>query len=857
MTLHERLLRLFLDSQKAAALLGDLEEEAARLDASRGWVRRQALRCAVSAVWLAAVRTPLLAFLIQDLRYGLRRIRRQPGFTALIAVTLALGVGANAAMFGLVDVLMFRTPKHVVAPERIVRVERADSYIRYETLRERLGSVGLAAYTRRSLGFGVGVEAMPLRTECVTPGYFPMLGVTPQYGRNFVETDTGLDADRTVIISHDLWRRRFNADVHAVGTRVRIADKPYDVVGVAPAGFTGVEFGDVDAWILLEASPEVCSPFGRNLLRSETGWLTTIGRLSNGVPLSQAQAELASLDITRPIVSSSFGRAVDRRAKLTPIYASRRLSLTREGRLALWLMGGALVLLLLACVNVTGLLWTETLNRGRETAVRLQLGASRGRVFVQLLVEHLMTAAIGGTVALAVAAVLGEAVQRYFPYAAGAELMTARTLVVVGLVAFLAGVSSGIVPVVHASRAGAERFLRTGHSLAASRSRGRTMLLSLQIAMALVLAVAAGLFVASVRKFHQDFSYDLAHVIAASIDFRASNTRTAMEVQAIFEVLLQRVQQMPQVESAALSSAPVLESGGWTRVFGVRRTFAERQPTMHTLVEVSPDYFSTLGLSLSGGAGFRGTEGAGSEDIVVLEDVVARQVFPSESPLGQCVILATRCLKVVGVVQTSRASLKPESQASQVFVPFPRTSDMETTAQVLLIRTKRPAASELGAISSALQGPIPDLPYVNVRSLEELADLQARSWLLGATVFSVFGTLALLLGAIGIYGALASSIRQRAPEIGLRLALGAARSDIAGMVLRYAALVVSSGLVVGLAAAFVGARYVQALLFRVAASDVTAFAVAPIVVVFAALVACIVPVGRAVSVDPAVALRRE
>jgi predicted permease len=872
MTLHERVLRLFLDSQKAAALLGDLDEEAARLGASRGWVRRQALCCVLSAAWLAAVRTKVdrgvtsggyrsavtvsvLATLIQDLRYGLRRIRRQPAFTALIAVTLALGVGANAAMFGLVDVLMFRTPKHLVAPESIVRVEGAESFPRYQVLRERLRSVELAAYTRQSVGFGAGKEAMPLRTECVTSTYFPMLGVTPQYGRNFVEADTGLEAERTVIISHDLWRKLFNADLNAVGTPVRIADKRYDVIGVAPPGFTGVEFRDVDAWILLQASPEVCSPFGRNLLRSKSGWLTTIGRLSNGVPLSQAQAELASLDMARPVVSGSFGRTADRRARLTPVYASRRLSLSRDGRLALWLMGGAGVLLLLACVNVTGLLWTQTLNRGRETAVRLQLGASRGRVFVQLLVEHLMTAAIGGAVALAVASVLGQAVQRYFPYAAGAELMTARTLVVVGLLAFLAGVSSGIVPVVHASRAGAERFLRTGHALAASRSRWRPLLLSLQIAIALVLAVAAGLFVGSVRKFHQDFSYDLDHVIAASIDFRTSNARTALEVQRIFEVLLQRVQQMPQVQSAALSSAPVLESGGWVRVFSVRRTITERQPTMHTVVEVSPEYFSTLGLSLSGGTGFDGTGGAGSEDVVVLEDVVARQVFPSESPLGQCVILSIRCLKVVGVVQTSRASLKPGSQASQVFVPFPRTSDRETTAQVLLIRTKGPAASELGAISSALQGATPDLPYVNVRTLEELADVQARSWLLGATVFGVFGTLAMLLGAIGIYGALASSIRQRTAEIGLRLALGAARWNIAGMVLRHAALVVSLGLAAGLAAALVGARYVQTLLFNVPASDVTTFAVAPIVVLFAALLACIVPVGRAVRVDPAVALR--
>ncbi|HET7696334.1 MAG TPA: ABC transporter permease [Vicinamibacterales bacterium] len=798
----------------------------------------------------------LIAMLIQDLRYGLRRIKRQPAFTALVAVTLAVGVGANAAMFGLVDVLMFRTPRHVAAPEAIVRVEGAGSYVRYEDLRDRLRSAELAAYTRRSVGFGAGVEAMPLRIECVTPTYFRVLGMTPQYGRTFAEADASLDADRTVVVSHDLWRRRFNADLNAVGTRVRIADKSYDVIGVAPAGFTGVEFGDVDAWILLEASPEACSPFARNLLRSDTRWLTTIGRLRDGVPLSQAQAELASLALASPVAPAASGRSNDR-DRLTPMYASRRVSLSRDGRLALWLMGGAAVLLLMACVNVAGLLWTQTLNRARETAVRLQVGASRVRVFAHLLVEHLIAAAIGGVAAVAVAAVLGRAVHRYFPYAEGVELMTLRSLVVVGLLAFLAGLASGIVPVVHASRTGAERFFRTGDSLAAMRSRWRATLLSLQIALALVLAVAAGLFVASVRKFHQDFSYDLEHVIAASIDLRTSNTRTPLEVQGLFETLLRRVQQMPQVQSAALSSAPVLESGGWSRIFGVSRTITGRQVTMHKLVEVTPEYFSTLGLSLSGGPGFDGQAAAASEDTIVLEDIVARQLFPSESPLGQCVFVSRRCLKVAGVVPTSRASLKPGSQTSQVFVPFRASSDIETTAQVLLIRTRRPAASQLRAVSGVLQGAAPDLPYVNIRTLEELADVQARSWLLGSTVFGIFGTLAMLLGAIGIYGALASTIRQRTAEIGLRLALGAARGDIARMIVRHAALAVLSGLVAGLGASFAGARYIQALLFNVPAVHATTYAAAPMVVLFAALLACVVPVRRAMCVDPAIALRRE
>lgn len=239
---------------------------------------------------------PVFEILLQDVGYGLRRIRRQPGFTALIALTLALGVGANAAMFGLVDVLMFRTPAHVPEPERILDVGGAGNYVAYQNLRERLHSIDLSAYTRHTLSFGLGEEAVPLRTECITPSYFRIAGVSPFRGRSFTDADDNPEAPKAIVLSHGFWTRQFGADPRVLGTTVNVAGRQHDVIGIAPRGFTGLGLGAIDAWILLAASPEACSFIGINLLRSTGGsWLTTLGRLRDGVTREQAAAELAAV----------------------------------------------------------------------------------------------------------------------------------------------------------------------------------------------------------------------------------------------------------------------------------------------------------------------------------------------------------------------------------------------------------------------------------------------------------------------------------------------------------------------------------------------------------------------------------
>lgn len=791
--------------------------------------------------------------MLQDLSYGLRRLRRQPGATLLIASTLALGVGANAAMLKLVDVLMFRTPAHVQHPERIVDVPGAGTYVRYRQLRERLHSVEVAAYTRQTLSFGTGADASPLRVECITPSYFQLLGATPRIGRGFTDADDGVGAPGTIVLSHRFWSRQLGGDPKVVGTPVRVSDRQYHIIGIAQPGFTGVDLGGVDAWILLAASPEACSFIGRNLLNVSGGsWLEMIGGLRDGVSPEAASAELAALQAT-PGSPSGRGRE---NAAFTRRYDARRPGLSRDSRLALWLAGGAGVLLLLACANVAGLFWSQMIARRREIAVRLQLGASRGRVFRQCFVESLLHASIGALMALLVARWLGDAILRFFPFGEDAAGFDVRMMATVAAIAFGAGIASGAVPALHAAWTRADRYLRTGHAIPGGRMRVRTLLLVAQAGLALVLVVAAGLFVGSVQNFRRDFAYDLERVVTASIDFRRSPDKSPEEVHATYGLLLERVLRLPQVESAALSATHVLDPEGAVHVFGIRRRPVD-QFIMHIRVEVTPEYFATLGLRLIAGRGFSSVPRAENRPPMILDEALARALFGPENPIGQCVFSEATCHEVVGVSESVRATRRSSPNDLYAFVPLGPAGDRESTPQVILVRTRGNAGDAAAAIAQVLQGASPDLPYVNVRPLLDLADREARSWLLGATVFGLFGTLAVILAAVGIYGALAFSVRQRTAEIGLRMAIGADRADIAGMVLRHGGLVAGAGLILGVTAAFSVSRYVQSLLFQSAPADPATFVIACVVVLIAVLAGAVLPALRAARVDPAVALRYE
>jgi hypothetical protein len=383
--------------------------------------------------------------------------------------------------------------------------------------------------------------------------------------------------------------------------------------------------------------------------------------------------------------------------------------------------------------------------------------------------------------------------------------------------------------------------------------RVRGLLLTAQVALAVLLVVATGLFVRSVDRFRADFAYDVERVVSVTLDPGAMDQPPAALFDT-FDLLQAAAARLPHVERAALTSGEIGFGGQSTSTFMARPGRERSDP--HLLAHVSPAYFAALGLRLTSGRGFT-EQDTRNPAPMVLNEALARQLFGTEDPIGQCVVVVRTCHEVIGIAEPFRRTIREwRGDVTQAFLPL-RRGVADVAPAILIVRTRDAASARLGALTTALQGAAPDLPYLTVQPLTDLVDLQARSWLLGARAFGLFGGLAVVLAVVGIYGALAFAIRQRTVEIGVRMAFGAMPRDIVRLVLRYGAGVVVAGLVLGTAGAAVVSRYAETLLFNVRAADPAVFGIAVLVVVAAAVAGCLWPAVRAVRVDPAEALRRE
>jgi len=795
----------------------------------------------------------------RDLIGAARGSRRQPGFTFVAVGTLALGVGATAAMFSLVDQLMIRLPDHVRDPQRVVTVVRSSNYVRYVDLSERSQTLDVAAYTRQTLSYGLGPDAFEIRTECVTPTYFPVLGVRPVLGRDFRQGEDALGQPRTVILAHHFWSRQFAADPGAIGRNMTIAGRSFSIVGVAPRRFSGVELGAVDAWILLAATPEACSFTGTNLLRSDGGsWLSTIARMRDGVTPAQAAADLSSVSqAIRAERGAGRHPGTEREMRLDSISESRidgSTALWRQNRLALWLAGGASVLLLIACANVAGLLSMRALERRGEIALRLQLGASRSRIFRQLVAENLLLASISAIAATVVAAWIGVMLRAFLPTGMAGALLDVRAIAVLAAFALLTTLMSGFVPALQAARADVVSNLRVGSSIAQRRPIFRHAMLTLQIALALVLVVSAALFVRSVQHFRETFAYDLDDVVVVAIDFKKAGVANSADIAATYARMLERVRTLPQVLATSVRSGSLVGAGGVSMVTAVRRSATDQSGCCHASVAVSSGYFASVGLRLVQGRAFTAAE-AGSGDVVILNERLANELFPLRDAVGKCVLIPSgTCREVVGVAEVGRRGALQLSQVdSEFFVPM--ENDGEQVPQMLLVRPRRGEPDAVNAIAAAVRSVSSDLPFINLRTLGDLVDIEARSWRMGATIFGLFGTLAVALAAVGIYTALAFSVRERTVEIGVRMALGAMPRDILSIVVRHGVIVVAIGWCLGAIATWSLGGAIKSVLYNVAPTDVRAFAIASVVIALAGFAGCLVPAVRAARTDPAVTLR--
>lgn len=793
---------------------------------------------------------PVLTVLADACRHGVRAFVRHRRFSLTVVAILAVGVGSTAALIGAVHALLFSPPAHVDAPDRLVRVVSARNYPQFQELARRTRALGVTAYTRRTaLTLGRGESARPIEAQCVTGSYFTVLGTQPIAGRVFAADDDTRGVPLAVLASSS-WRQDFGGDPALIGTTVDIAGRPHTVVGVAPLDFRGLEMASLDAWILLPAAPEVCSLTGTNDLTLTSGsWLTVIGRLRTDVSPAIAETEVRTLALHT--IRGGFRDSPPR--ELEPVAESRSDRARDDGRLAVWVAAGSGLLLLIACANVAGLLAVRAVDRRREIAVRLHLGAGRGRLFLQLLAENVALAAacaaVGWVVAVGVTSLLGS----FLPAMVRESWLDAWTLLVVGGVALAATVIASLIPAAQMARTSTAGLWRGGRS-SATRSRFRSALLVAQIAIALTLTVGATLFARSVHAAKTGLGYDLDRVIVASIDLDRAGIRRQAEKWLVFERILERVRALPSVEAASLTTAAPLGSGRYSTV--MPSAAGEEPGLMRLFGHVSSDYFRTLGTRITEGRAFDEADDMAGSRVAILSVALAREMWPGETVVGRCMpLVAGRdCVRIVGLSETRRIGSLTRIDG-EIFYPLTRTG--ERLPQAVLVRPRGRMAAAMPAVAGAIRSVAPNLPYINIQTLEDLANVQARSWRLGATLFGLFGVLAVVLAATGIYATLAFAVRQRTTEIGIRLALGAAPREISGLVVRHGLRLIAIGWLLGVAGSAALAHGIAAMLFGVTPLNLPALLIASTVVAGAALVGCLLPAMRAARIDPAIALRAE
>jgi putative ABC transport system permease protein len=781
--------------------------------------------------------------------------RRNRALTAAVIVTISLGVGVSAAMFNLVDVLLFRPPAHVVDADRLVEVPSANNFVRHARLQRRVQSLDLAAYNRVSVAMGRDLDGSVLRAECVTGNYFSVLGVTPIVGPGFADQKSPSDGTPPVILSYGLWTRFFDRAPDVLTSSVELGGTRHTVVGVAPPDFTGVRLEPADLWLALAHSPDLCSPFGRSLLTSSSSaWLTTIGRIRNSFTLEQAAAETSASD------TDAFGAVAAPEIALRPLASSRRARLTQDGRMALWLTGGALLVLLIACANVAVLLALRAWERRLEVAMRIQLGATALRVFRLFFLENLVFAVvcIGG--AAVIALWVDRAIRAFFPVLTGAHL-NGRSLAIIAAFALFAGLAGGIVPAVQIARSNASVLLRGGQQVIAGGSRTRTVLLVLQLALAHVLLVGTGLFTQSVNNLLTGAGYDIEQIIVATVELEKQGYAVS-DAWSKIDTFVEQARSMPAVVSVGVSSDALLKSGGMTVGVGLRSSLRPNEYSAtgqtQSMNAVTIDYFKTLGTRVLRGRSFVPGDDRNAPPVVMIDEGLARAAWPGQDPLGQCAYIGSRadCIEVVGITETRRSTFLSRER-KEFFVPVAQAPayGLHSAPRTLFIRTSAPVRNVMPALLSVLQSVIPEIPKSNVRPLLDLADADTKSWRLGAKLFGLFGVSAAIMVGVGIYAALALMVRQRTSELAVRMVLGATPGTVVRMIVRHVAILTASGWLLGAEMVLLAGRFFDGLLFGVKSTEPTITAEVACLLCAVAALGCLLPGIRAARLDPSAALR--
>ncbi|MBI4471754.1 MAG: ABC transporter permease [Acidobacteria bacterium] len=809
--------------------------------------------------------------MIHDIRYAIRMLFKNPLFLAVAVLSLGIGIAANTTVFSVINAIVLAPPA-VRDPGSLVAVYTSDfsgprygssSYPDFLDFRSRGALDDLAAYRMWPPLVSIGDSVERAQVAAVSGNYFPLLGVTASIGRTFaLDEPLRPGEDSFIVLSNRYWRRRFAADPAVVGRTVNLNSRPFTIAGVLPPEFTGVERGNTpDAWIPLSMSQ------GFNFQQRGSRGLRLIGRLRPGSSIEQVRAEFAALAAQ---LQEAYGPAwTDRNSErrvITVIYESESRVPPPDralifGGLALILSVMALVLLI-ACVNVASLLLARAVSRQREIAIRLSLGAKRVRVFRQLLIESFLLAITAGTFSVLLTAWVISGLEllqdRFGLPATFVFALDQRVVTFAAGISLLTGVIFGFVPAIQSSRVSLATMAKGdatgGHW---SRSRMRNAFVAAQIALSFLLLIGAGLFLRSLsRASNINPGFDPENILLFSTDMRAQGYQQPVVGRALQVRLLEQLRSTPGVESVTLADTIPLTLGRQRQRVWVDGYAEQRGEDMeHHFAIVGPDYFHVLRIPIIRGHGFTDADREGSAGVVVVNEAFARKFWPGEDPLGKRMRAGSDAFsEVIGVARDS----KYYTLAEEV-VPFFYRPALQTyiAAPTFLVRTAGAPAQMIPSVRARVRGVDSALLLFDIQTLTDATSIS----LLGAraigSILGVTGFVALLLAVIGIYGVVAYAFQQRTHEMGIRIALGAQRRDVVGLVLSHGMKLAATGMGIGLVAAFGTTHLLKSFLYDVSPTDPLSFALTVIVLFIAAILASYLPARRAAQVDPVVALREE
>jgi predicted permease len=831
--------------------------------------------------------------LAQDLRFAARTLLKNPGFAAVIVATLALGIGANTAIFSLMDQVLLRMlPVH--DPGRLVVLsapgaysgtshQRSDTLVpishpMFEALRDRSEVFeGVLAHVTTQVHLTAGATTEAASADIVSGTFFPVLGLAPAAGRLLGPAD---DVDKgahpVVVLGHGYWTRRFGADPKLVGQSVRVNSQPMTVVGIAPAGFQGVEVGgEVDVYLPLAMLHQAIPYWERGLGDWRARFLTPMARLKPDVTLAQAEAganvlyrSLLDEDLAtfKTAPSERFRKAfLEKRLKLLP-GARGASGLRDQSRTPLFVLTGMVgLVLLIACANVANLLLARASARRKEIAVRLAMGASRRRIVRQLLVESLGLSIAGGMAGLLVASWTGTLLVGSLPYEAATRVLSTEPDLRVASFAlalsFLTGVLFGLAPALQATRTDLAPTLKNEAGALAGAGgafRFRKGLVVAQVALSLLLLIGAGLFARSLVNLRSlDPGFQSARVVAFSVDPSLGGHALEQRV-SILNRIREDVAAEPGVASVSLAEIALMTDSNSQSSVRVEGYEAKDDEDMNPNFNgVAPGFFEALGIPLVAGRDLTDADAAGAPRVAVVNEVFARYFFKGESPVGRRFGLGRRAdsldYTIVGVVRDGKAATLREEPKRFAYTPFTQSGDLGGVT--FYVRTAADVET-LGPRLRRLVAEIdPQLPVTDMKTMQAQIRESLFVERLIATLSAAFGLLATFLAALGLYGVMSQAVAQRTREIGIRMALGAERRSVFAMVLRDVALLVGVGVALGLPGGYGLGRVIESQLFGLSARDPLTFGVATLALLAAALVAGYVPAARATRVDPVVALR--